>query len=78
MYSEEVDDNLQIIPIRDKLTKMLGDLVPEVHDEVAAAFEDEFPLNGEGGSSPSFTMRSTLSSLSQSGSHSLLFRLSSI
>jgi hypothetical protein len=48
MYSQEIDDNLQVIPIRDKLTKMLGDLVPEVHDEVAAAFQDEFPLNGDG------------------------------
>ncbi|KAJ3547020.1 hypothetical protein NMY22_g1817 [Coprinellus aureogranulatus] len=48
MYSEEIDDNLQVIPIRDKLSKILGDLVPDVHDEVAKAFEDEFQLDGDG------------------------------
>lgn len=48
MYSEEVDDGLQIIPVRDKLSKTLVDLVPEVYDEVAATFEDEFPLEDKG------------------------------
>ena len=48
MYSEEIDDNLQIIPIRDKLSKMLGQFVPEVHDELAATFEDEFHVDGDG------------------------------
>ena len=48
MYSEEIDDNLQIIPIRDKLSKMLGEILPEVHDELAATFEDEFRFDGDG------------------------------
>jgi hypothetical protein len=48
MYSEEIDDNLQIIPIRDKLSKMLGKFVPEVHDELAATLEDEFHVEGDG------------------------------
>lgn len=48
MYLKEVDDGLQIIPVRDKLTKTLGDLVPEVYDEVAAVFRDDFSPAGGG------------------------------
>ncbi|KAJ3547022.1 hypothetical protein NMY22_g1818 [Coprinellus aureogranulatus] len=40
-------DNIQIPPIKEKLTRTLGELVPEVHDELRATFEDEFPSKGE-------------------------------
>lgn len=46
--TNEPKDNIQIPPVKEKLTRLLGELVPEVHDELQATFEDEFPLNGDG------------------------------
>ncbi|KAJ3533491.1 hypothetical protein NMY22_g7312 [Coprinellus aureogranulatus] len=45
MFDEEIGDNLHVAPIRDKLNKSLGDLVPEVYDETKVVFQDEFPLS---------------------------------
>ena len=41
-------DNIQIPPIKGQLTRLLDELVPEVHDEIKAAFDDEFPSSEEG------------------------------
>jgi hypothetical protein len=41
-------DNIQIPPIKGQLTRLLDELVPEVHDEIKAAFDDEFPSGEEG------------------------------
>lgn len=46
--TDDPKDNIQIPPVKEKLTRLLGELVPEVHDEMQATFEDEFPLKGDG------------------------------
>ncbi|TEB20019.1 cytochrome P450 [Coprinellus micaceus] len=43
----EARDNIQIPPIKGQLTRLLDELVPEVHDEIKAAFDDEFPSGEE-------------------------------
>ena len=48
LHQEEIGDHIQVPAIQSNFNRSLGFLVPEVHDEAIAAFEEAFPLEGNG------------------------------